>query len=110
MEFRVRFTLEEDIGDYVQRHMKYLINDLDRMLKEKYKSTHPYISITANNGPDLYEPIPWGSYIRNTIIGGILLVIIVVLYLRARPKGKGKQLYRKHNDTNSEISNLLVSD
>ena len=110
MEFRVRFTLEEDIGDYVQRHMKYLIIDLDRMLKEKYKSTHPYIGITADSGPDLYEPIPWGTYIRNTVIGGILLVIIVVLYLRSKPKGKGRKLYRKYNDTNSEISNLLVSD
>lgn len=110
LEFRIRFTLEEDIGDYVQRHMKYLINDLDAMLKEKYKNTHPYISITVNSGPDLYEPIPWGSYVRNTIIGAIILVLIIVLYLRSGTKGKGKQLHRKQNATNAETSNLLYSD
>ena len=109
--FALRFTLEEDIGDYVQRHTKYLINDFNTILTKKYGSLFKGISIQVQEGPSLHEPIPWTTIIVTTVSILIIFVLFGVIYLRSsRGKRSKKSLLSHRSVYKDEGKNSLLSN
>lgn len=100
--FSLRFTLEEDIGDYVKRHTDYLVNDFNEILKKRFSLTCKGISIELQDGPTLHEPIHWSTIILNTILICIIVVLLMVLYLRSGKKTAGKKSLTSFRAKNKE--------
>ena len=111
LEFNVRFTLEEEIGDYIKRHMGYFVNDLNEKMVKRYSMTCPGIHIESLKGPSLYEPIPWLTIWKNTILITIIVVLAMVLYLRSRTRSSSKKsLTRRQKGNIVEKSGLLEEE
>lgn len=108
LEFNIRFTLEEEIGDYIKRHMGYFVNGLNDLLVKRYAMSCPGIHIDSLSGPTLYEPIPWASIWKNTIMIIIIVVLAAILYLRSGTTTPSKKsLTRTQKKTEVEKSSLL---
>ena len=111
LEFNVRFTLEEEIGDYMKRHMGYFVNDLNEKVVKRYGMTCPGIHIESLEGPSLYEPIPWATIWKNTILITIIVVLAMVLYLRSGTRSSSKKsLIRTQKGNTVEKSGLLEEE
>ena len=111
LEFNVRFTLEEEIGDYIKRHMGYFVNDLNEKMVKRYSMTCPGIHIESLKGPSLYEPIPWANFWKNTILITIIVVLVMVLYLRSGTHSSSKKrLTRTQKGNAVEKSGLLEEE
>lgn len=94
--FSLRFTLEEDIGDYVRRHTTYLVNDFNSILTKKFGTIHKGISIEVQDGPHLREPIYWSKIILYTVMISLIVVLSFLLYLRTGRKTHGKKNLLKY--------------
>lgn len=112
LDIVMRFTVEQEIGDYVLKKMKQFQDHFVYELKEKLGSTTGFVDLMIVSDPTLRLPFPWSTVVLVIVcIVSILLAFVFGLFcmyvhFRSNKDGHRKQL-KKKKKTKQEQVNLL---
>ena len=112
LDIVMRFTVEQEIGDYVLKKMKHFQNSLVEEMKEGMQGVSGFIDLTITSKPTLRLPFPWSTLVIVAVcILAVLLSFVFGLFCmymhsRSGKEGGPKQLKKKKNMKQEQTSLL----
>ena len=89
LQFSMRFTLYEGQGQSVQKQLLPYDEELNTLLKKKYKYAYKGISIVRTEGPILRKPISW--VVVSCVVIGCIVVCGLVGWLWKKQTTRRKE-------------------
>lgn len=89
LQFSMRFTLYEGLGRSVQKQLLPYDEELNKILKKKYRYAYKGISIVRTEGPIVRKPISW--VVVSCVVIGCIVVCGLVGWLWKKQTTKKKE-------------------